>query len=143
MPLDAIAYKPYADPDDFIREVTDLIWVDRAIGHIYENYEPDAIVHGSYGTSVGVEEVVQGSLMRISATPDRVGQAEDVVWEARGDDAFLSSHLVLSSTRAPTSSAAPSPTASTAAAAWSRSGWCATSSPSACSSGRTPTRSPG
>ena len=34
--------------------------------------------------------------MRISDTPDRVGQAEDVVWEARGDDAFLSSHLVLS-----------------------------------------------
>lgn len=96
MPLDPIAYQPYADPDDFIREVTDLIWVDRAIGHIYENYEPDAIVHGSYGTSVGVEEVVQGSLMRIAATPDRVGQAEDVVWEQRGDDAFLSSHLVLS-----------------------------------------------
>jgi predicted ester cyclase len=96
MALDPIAYKPYADPDDFIREVTDLIWVDRAIGHIRENYEPDSIVHGSYGTSVGVEEVVEGSLMRISATPDRIGQAEDVVWEARGDDAFLSSHLVFS-----------------------------------------------
>jgi predicted ester cyclase len=34
--------------------------------------------------------------MRIATTPDRVGQAEDVVWEARGDDAFLSSHLVFS-----------------------------------------------
>jgi predicted ester cyclase len=34
--------------------------------------------------------------MRISATPDRTGQAEDVIWEARGDDAFLSSHLVFS-----------------------------------------------
>ena len=96
MALDPVAYKPYADPDDFIREVTDLIWVDRAVGHIYENYEPDSIVHGAYGTSVGVEEVVAGSLMRIAATPDRVGQAEDVVWEARGDDAFLSSHLVFS-----------------------------------------------
>jgi predicted ester cyclase len=96
MPLDPIAYKPYADPDDFIREVTDLIWVHRSIGHIYENYEPDSIVHGAYGTSVGVEEVVAGTLMRIAATPDRVGQAEDVIWEARGDDAFLSSHLVLS-----------------------------------------------
>jgi len=96
MPLDPIAYKPYADPDDFIREVTDLIWVDRAIGHIRENYEPDSIVHGSLGTSVGREEVILGSLMRIAATPDRIGQAEDVVWEARGDDAFLSSHLVLS-----------------------------------------------
>ncbi len=96
MALDPIAYQPYADPDDFIREVTDLIWVDRAIGHIRENYEPDSIVHGAYGTSVGVEEVLEGSLMRISATPDRIGQAEDVVWEARGDDAFLSSHLVFS-----------------------------------------------
>nr|WP_294691697.1 ester cyclase [uncultured Friedmanniella sp.] len=96
MPLDPVAYHPYADPDDFIREVTDLIWVDRSIGHIRENYEPDSIVHGAYGTSVGVEEVVAGSLMRIAATPDRVGQAEDVVWEARGEDAFLSSHLVFS-----------------------------------------------
>ena len=96
MPLDPVAYKPYADPDDFIREVTDLIWVDRAIGYIRENYEPDSIVHGAYGTSVGRDEVIEGSLMRIADTPDRVGQAEDVVWEARGDDAFLSSHLVLS-----------------------------------------------
>ena len=53
MPLDPIAYKPYADPDDFIREVTDLIWVNRAIGYIRENYEPDSIVHGAFGTSVG------------------------------------------------------------------------------------------
>ncbi|WP_375429728.1 ester cyclase [uncultured Friedmanniella sp.] len=96
MPLDPVAFEPYADPDDFIREVTDLIWVNRSIGHIWENYEPDSIVHGAYGTSVGVDEVVAGTLMRVATTPDRVGQAEDVIWEARGDDAFLSSHLVLS-----------------------------------------------
>lgn len=95
MPLDPIAYKPYADPDDFIREVTDLIWVDRAIGYIRENYEPDSIVHGGFGTSVGRDEVIEGTLMRISSSPNRIGQAEDVIWEARGDDAFLSSHLVL------------------------------------------------
>lgn len=96
MSLDPIAYRPYADPDDFIREVTDLIWVDRSISYIRENYEPDSIVHGAYGTSTTRDEVIEGTLMRISATPDRTGQAEDVVWEARGDDAFLSSHLVLS-----------------------------------------------
>jgi predicted ester cyclase len=96
MALDPVAYKPYADPDDFIREVTDLIWVNRAIGFITENYEPDSVVHGGYGTSLTRDEVIEGSLMRIASTPDRVGQAEDVVWEARGDDAFLSSHLVLS-----------------------------------------------
>ncbi|TIH37385.1 ester cyclase [Subtercola vilae] len=96
MPLDPVAYQPYADPDDFIREVTDLIWVDRSISFIRENYEPDSIVHGGYGTIDNRAEVIHGTLMRISATPDRTGQAEDVIWEARGDDAFLSSHLVLS-----------------------------------------------
>lgn len=96
MPLDPVAYQPYNDPDDFIREVTDLIWVDRSIKYIRENYEPDSIVHGAYGTSTTRDEVIEGTLMRISATPDRSGQAEDVIWEARGNDAFLSSHLVLS-----------------------------------------------
>lgn len=94
--LDPVAYAPYADPDDFIREVTDLIWVERDISFIEQNYEPDSIVHGSFGTTVGRLGVTQGSLMRIAETPARVGQAEDVVWEARGSDAFLSSHLVLS-----------------------------------------------
>lgn len=102
MSLKDIAYRPYADPDAFIREVTDRIWVDRDIHHIYENYEPDSIVHGPAGTAVGVEEVVQGTTMRIAGSPDRIGQAEDVIWEPRGDNAFLSSHLVLSIDRAPT-----------------------------------------
>lgn len=93
VPLDEVAYRPYADPDDFIREVTDLIWVDRQIGYIRENYEERSIVHGAFGTSIGRDEVIQGTLMRIADTPNRVGQAEDIVWEARGDDAFLSSHI--------------------------------------------------
>ena len=75
MALDPIAYKPYANPDEFIREVTDLIWVDRAIGFIRENYEPDSIVHGGYGTSLTRDEVIEGSLMRdrFHARPDRSG----------------------------------------------------------------------
>lgn len=96
MSLDPVAYKPYNDPDDFIREVTDYIWVERQIGYIRENYEPDSIVHGSYGTSVTRQEVIEGCLMRISNAPEHIGQAGDVIWEARGNDAFLSSHLVLS-----------------------------------------------
>lgn len=96
MNLRPVAYQPYDDPDDFIREVTDLIWVQRDISFIVDNYEPDSIVHGALGTIVGRQRVIDGSLVRIAQTPQRVGQAEDVVWEARGDDAFLSSHLVLS-----------------------------------------------
>lgn len=97
MPLDPVAYRPYEDPDDFIREVTDRIWVQRDVSYIVDNYEPDSIVHGGLGTVVGREGVIEGSLMRIAVTPQHVGQAEDVIWEARGDDAFLSSHLVFTS----------------------------------------------
>jgi predicted ester cyclase len=97
MSLDPVAYEPWSDPDDFIREVTDLIWVQRDISHIVDNYEPDSIVHGGLGTTVGRDGVIEGSLMRIASTPQHVGQAEDVIWEQRGDDAFLSSHLVFAS----------------------------------------------
>lgn len=97
MSLDPIAYQPYSDPDDFIREVTDRIWVARDIDHIVENYEEDSIVHGSLGTTIGRQGVIDGTTMRIAAAPQHVGVAEDVVWEQRGDDAFLSSHLVFSS----------------------------------------------
>jgi predicted ester cyclase len=95
--LQEIAYAPYAGPEEFITEWTDRIWVQRGIGLIRENYAEDAVVHGAYGTSHGVEPVVQGTLMKINAYPDRVGQAEDVVWEQRGDDAFLSAHRIFSS----------------------------------------------
>jgi predicted ester cyclase len=97
MPLDPVAHEPYSDPDDFIREVTDRIWVQRDISYIVDNYQPDSIVHGGLGTVVGRDGVIEGSLLRIATGPQHVGQAEDVVWEARGDDAFLSSHLVFSS----------------------------------------------
>jgi SnoaL-like polyketide cyclase len=99
MDLKPVAYEPYADPDDFIREVTDRIWVERDIAYIIENYEPDSIVHGALGTTMGRQGVIDGSLGRIAQTPHRVAQAEDVVWEARGEEAFLSSHLVFSSSR--------------------------------------------
>ncbi|TCP45087.1 putative ester cyclase [Tamaricihabitans halophyticus] len=94
--MDEIAYAPYRDPEEFIVEWTDRIWVSRGIGLIRENYAPDAIVHGAYGTSHGVEPVIRGTLMKIAAYPGRIGQAEDVVWEARGTDAFLSSHRIYS-----------------------------------------------
>lgn len=95
--LDPVAHAPYADPDEFIREVTDRIWVARDVGHIRENYESGSVVHGALGTMVGRDAVIAGTTMRIATSPAHVGQAEDVVWEARGDDAFLSSHLVLAS----------------------------------------------
>lgn len=54
------------------------------IGHIAENYEPDSIVHGPLGTAIGVDQVLQGSMMRIAETPSHVGQAEDVIGRRAG-----------------------------------------------------------
>ncbi|MFC7470109.1 hypothetical protein ACFQVA_24880 [Actinomadura keratinilytica] len=148
MALDPVAYLPYKDPDDFIREVTDRIWVARDIAHIVDNYEPDSIVHASLGTVVGRDGVIEGSTMRMASSPGHVGQAEDVVWEARGEDAFLSSHLVfsadehLAAAATSGSASAPSPTASTGAAGWSRSGWSGTTWPTASSWASTRTRPP-
>ena len=51
-------------------------------------------MHTSLGTINGRDDVISGSLMRQAAGSNRIGQAEDVIWEARGTDAFLSSHLV-------------------------------------------------
>lgn len=96
MSLDPVAYQPYKDPDDFIREVTDRIWVNKDVSFIVDNYEPDSIVHGGLGTVLGRAGVIEGSTMRMAADPRHIGQAEDVVWERRGDDAFLSSHLIFS-----------------------------------------------
>jgi predicted ester cyclase len=95
--LAEVAHAPYRDPEEFITEWTDRIWVQRGIGLIRQNYAADSVVHGAYGTVHGVEPVVRSTLMKISAFPNRIGQAEDVVWEQRGDDAFLSSHRIFSS----------------------------------------------
>ncbi|MGA6161156.1 ester cyclase [Amycolatopsis magusensis] len=109
MELEKAAHAPYDGPEEFITEWTDRIWVGRGIGLIRENYAADAVVHGAYGTTRGAEQVVRSTLMKINAFPDRVGQAADVVWEPRGSQAFLSSHLVLSAGRhtGPTAYAEP------------------------------------
>ena len=69
MPLDPIAYKPYADPDDFIREVTDFIWVNR--GHRLHPGELRARLDRAHRVRHHPrrDEVIAGTLMRISDTP--------------------------------------------------------------------------
>ena len=81
MPLDPVAYQPYADPDDFIREVTDLIWVQRDIvATSGENYEPDSIVHGALGHVVGPRRGHRGQpdADRGTPAPHRPGRGRDL-----------------------------------------------------------------
>lgn len=89
------AYAPYADPEDFIMSWTDRIWEPRGMGQIREHYRPDIAVHGAYGTVHGNEAVIRACLQKNAAYPHRLFTGEDVVWEARGPDAFVSSHRII------------------------------------------------
>jgi len=95
MTLDPRSFAPYETPEEYILDWTDRIWADAGIGTIGGMYAADIPVRGSYGTVVGVEPVVRGSLAKKAAFPDRIGVGEDVVWEERGDSRFVSYHRVL------------------------------------------------
>lgn len=96
-PLDPSAHHPFDTVEDYILRCTDEIWVDRGVGLIRSTYYADDVtVHGGFGTSHGIDPVVEGTLQSISSYPDEVGYGEDVVWEQRGPDGFVSSHRVYS-----------------------------------------------
>ncbi|WGM20489.1 ester cyclase [Paenarthrobacter sp. OM7] len=93
--LDATAFQPHDSPEDYILGSTDRIWLDRGVGLIESTYyAPDVLIHGALGTEKGVRGVVEGTVMSIASYPDELAGGEDVVWERRGTDAFISSHRV-------------------------------------------------
>ncbi|MGI8458551.1 MAG: ester cyclase [Propionibacteriaceae bacterium] len=97
MPLSPSAYAPFDSPEDYIVGWTDLIWDDFGLGRLGEHYAPEMVVHGAYGPIRGMETVLRGSLVKKAAFPNRIGTAEDVICEERGDDAFVSHHRVFHS----------------------------------------------
>ncbi len=95
-PLQPSAYAPYRSPRDYILSWTDVIWVDRAIGRLVEHYGPDVQVHTAYGESYGFDAVISNSVQKFAAFPNAgAGLGEDVIWEQRGENGFISSHRLL------------------------------------------------
>lgn len=97
MAIDPSSYAPFDSAEEYILGWTDLIWDDYGLGRLGEHYAPDLVVHGAYGPIRGMETVLRGSLVKKSAFPNRIGTAEDVICESRGDDAFISHHRVFHS----------------------------------------------
>ena len=94
--LDPAAYAPYNDPRDYILSWTDAIWIDRGLGRLAEHYAKDVKVHTAYGETYDWDHVVNNSLQKCAAFPTGgSGHGEDVVWEQRGRNGFISSHRVL------------------------------------------------
>ncbi len=92
------AYAPYRDPRDYILSWTDAIWIDRGLGRLHEHYAADVKVHTAYGETYDFEHVMQNSLQKFAAFPNGGGgHGEDVIWEQRGPNGFISSHRVFKS----------------------------------------------
>ncbi len=90
------AYAPYASPRDYILSWTDEIWIKHALGRLHDHYAADIKVHTAYGETYGFDSVIQNSVQKMSAFPNGGGgSGEDVIWEQRGANGFISSHRVL------------------------------------------------
>ena len=94
----ASAYAPYRDPRDYILSWTDAIWIDRGLGRLTEHYDKRVRVHTAYGETYDWDYVVSNSLLKFAAFPNGGGgHGEDVIWEQRGPNGFISSHRVFKS----------------------------------------------
>ncbi len=83
----------FTDIVDYIVRITDEIWMDRAVGYIYDTYAHDCVIYSSYGIVRSVEEVIAGTVTTLNAFPDGEIHHLNVAWS--GDEAagFYTSHL--------------------------------------------------
>ena len=83
----------YMDIVDYIVRITDRIWIDRAIGLIYDTYDHACVVHSMYGVARSVEEVIVSTIVGINVAPDGELSHLNVAWSGEEDRGFYTSHL--------------------------------------------------
>lgn len=83
----------YADIVDFIVRITEEIWVDRAVGRIYDTYDHACTIYSSYGVVRSVEEVVASTVSTLNAFPDGELHHLNVAWSGDDSAGYYSSHL--------------------------------------------------
>ena len=83
----------YVDIVDYIVRITDEIWIDRAVGRIYETYDANCTIYSSYGAVRSVEEVVAATVGAIHSFPDEETQHLNVAWSGDEQQGFYTSHL--------------------------------------------------
>ncbi len=83
----------FVDIVDYIYRITHRIWVDRAIGQIYDYYDHVSTVYTPYGVTRTVEEVVAATAAMINAFPDRESHFLNVAWSGDDEQGFYTSHL--------------------------------------------------
>ena len=88
---------PTRIPRDYILSWTDVIWIDRAIGRLAEHYERGGQgAHRLWRDGTDLRSSSRNSVQKFAAFPNGGGgHGEDVVWEQRSENGFISSHRVL------------------------------------------------
>ena len=83
----------FTDIVDYIVKITDEIWMDRAVGSIYDTYDASCTIYSSYGVVRSVEEVIAGTVSTLNAFPDGEIHHLNVAWSGDEDEGFYTSHL--------------------------------------------------
>lgn len=83
----------YSDIVDYIVKITDEIWMDRAVGRIYDTYDASCTIYSSYGVVRSVEEVISGTIATLNAFPDGEIHHLNVAWSGDEETGFYTSHL--------------------------------------------------
>ncbi len=83
----------FSDIVDYIVRITDEIWMDRAVGSIYDTYDAGCTIYSSYGVVRSVEEVISGTVATLNAFPDGEIHHLNVAWSGNETDGFYTSHL--------------------------------------------------
>ena len=83
----------FVDIVDYIVRITDEIWMDRAIGRIYDTYDASCTIYSSYGVVRSVEEVIAGTITTLNAFPDGEIHHLNVAWSGDEQTGFYTSHL--------------------------------------------------
>lgn len=95
MTLDPESDPRFANPTEFVREITERIWEGGGVGLIREHYTADCPVRTPHGESLGVDTVIAATLQTLQEFPDRQALPEDIII---GDKpaGFYASHRVRS-----------------------------------------------
>ncbi|MEL7296411.1 MAG: ester cyclase [Pseudomonadota bacterium] len=87
-----------ADSDlvDYILGITFEIWEQGQVELINEYYSDDCQIYALEATTIGAAAVIEGTRATLTAFPDRLLLAENVVWSGDRERGFYSSHRLTS-----------------------------------------------
>jgi predicted ester cyclase len=83
----------FVDIVDYVVRITEEIWVERAVGRIYDTYDAGCTVYSSYGVVRSVEDVVASTVGTLHAFPDGEVHHLNVAWSGDDQAGFYTSHL--------------------------------------------------